>query len=52
MYKLKEIDGSKEPWETPKRYLGSDYGDYELSNGTKSGYMISESYVKATIKTL
>ena len=37
VYKLNQIDGSKEPWETPKRYLGSDCGDYELSNGTKAG---------------
>ena len=52
MYKLKEIGGSKEPWKTPKRYLGSDCGDYELSNGTKAGYMRSEYYVKATINTV
>ena len=36
VYKLKESDGSKEPWETPKRYLGSDCGDYEMFNRTKA----------------
>ena len=52
LLKLKVIDGSKDPWETPKRYLGADCGDYDLSNGTKAWYMSSESYVNYVIKTV
>ena len=52
VYKLKSIDGYKYPWGPPKRYLGTDCGDYELSNRTNSWYISSDSYVKATIKTV
>ena len=34
VYKLKAIYGSNETWETPKKYLKADCGDYELSNVT------------------
>ena len=52
VYKLKAINGSKEPWDPPKRYLCADCGEYNLYNGTKAWYMSSDSYVKATIKTV
>ena len=50
--KLKAIDGSKDPWDPPKRYLGTDCGDYELSNRNNAWYMSYDSYFKAAIKTV
>ena len=52
MYKLKAIDGSKEPWDPPKRYIGGYCGYYEISNRTKAWYMSSDSYAKITVKTI
>ena len=52
VYKLKEINGYKDHWDLPKRYLGAYYGDYEMSNGTNAWYMISDSYLNAAVNNV